>query len=260
MDYYETFKQTADERCKGYFKTIVTLTKFLEEVTKRRVELQGKIERTQRHIADLHERAVDSIGGGQNSWAKYQSDVKKNEAEKAACVSELENIERTILPKNQSKLQDAERNLKIVLYQLAHESRKAADTDVLEPAMRNLLAEIDKQQEGVARGFAEYGQVYVANDESLIPGIWPCQEINDLKVRLGMTANPEPTHEEVFRNYLSPPESKSATETPVSEPIAEHPGEISSVTPDEPPTPQEPIDDPFGEPVETNGLSEREVV
>jgi hypothetical protein len=246
MNYYETFKQTADNRAKSLHKTITDLRGQLPHVEKRLADETHNRDNFTGRLAKLQDLSIECLAGGQGEYDRYKTSMKKLQNDLQVSTEIIENITKNILPNARGRLHDAERNLKIVLYQLAHESRKAADTDVLEPALRNLLAEIDAQQEAVARGFEDYGQVYVADDESLIPGIWPCQEINDLKVRLGMTANPEPTREEVFRNYMSasPPESKSVAETPDST-------EPEQIGPDEPPTPQEPIDDPFGEPVRT---------
>jgi hypothetical protein len=249
MDYYTQFKQRADARCGSYFKTIDTLTKFLKEVTKRQEELRGKIERTQRHIADLHERAVDSIGGGQNSWAKYQTDVKKNEAEVSAYQSELENIESNILPNSQSRLRDAETNLGIILRQIILEVRKDADVAINE-LLRQCIGEYDTFLSAAGQLFADYGLGFVCNDESYCPSPWKADEIGTMRIKLGLVPNPEPTHDEIYRNYLSPLAVAAPGAAPVEE--GEPPDRIEPERPgpDMPPTPAVPLvdDSVWGEP------------
>ncbi|MGB2863071.1 MAG: DUF3102 domain-containing protein [Sedimentisphaerales bacterium] len=121
--------------------------------------------------ADLERFGTPADSGDQNSYEKYKVSMRKLQNELQVSEEIINNIITSILPNAESRLKDAEGNLRISLNQLALESRKVADVAINELLMRC----IDERQnflDAFSAIFAEYGLPFVVNSEEICPGYW----------------------------------------------------------------------------------------
>lgn len=232
VNYYEQFKPTADVRAKSYFKIVSDLAKQIPVVEKRLADERLAAENFKSRFAKLEELSIESLSGDVGSFEKYKTSMKKLQNDLEISEEITDNIEKRILPAAKQRLDDATTNLKIVLNQLVLSSRKFADAEI-NILLKSCIVEHDSFLDAFGKIFQDYGLVFIANDEAQCPGPWPEREIEEMRIRLGMVPNPEPSHQEIWKNYNEQTMAEYAEAVP-AEP-----------TPDAGPVdvPQEPIDE-----------------
>ena len=189
--YYESFKLKADDKCRTLHKTVADLSKQLPKVRKRLQDEKDNRDKLQSRLEKMADLSVESLSGDVTSYERYKTSMKKLNVELAVSEEIVQNISTNILPNAEIRLLDAERNLKIVLNQLIHETRPVADEKINE-FLRSCIDERDKFLDAWRTIYGDFGLHLIVNDESLIPGPWAALEIRDLRLSLGMGQMGEP--------------------------------------------------------------------
>jgi len=216
-DYYTKFQPKAESRCKELYKIFSDLKAQLPKVRKRLEDEKQNRDNLQNRLAKLKEISVESLAGDASSYEKYKVSMRKLQNELQIIEEIIENVTNKILPSAESRLRDAETNLKIILNQMVILCRKDADAEINQ-LLRDCITEYESFLSAFEQIFQDYGQSFICSDESYCPGPWLAQEIGNMKIRLGMIPNPEPSYEKVWVNYNKNP---AEPEKPKPEPLAE---------------------------------------
>ena len=199
-DYYETFKAEADARAKSYFKIVSDLAKQIPVVEKRLADERDNAANFKSRFAKLEELSIESLSGDIGSFEKYKTSMKKLQNDLEVSEEIIGNVESRILPGAKQRLDDATTNLKIVLNQLVLSSRKFADAEI-DDLLRAVITEHDAFLDSFVRIFQDYGLSFICSDEGFCPGPFAEREIEEMRIKLKMVPNPEPSHQEIWKNY-----------------------------------------------------------
>lgn len=184
MDFYETFKPEADVLAKFLSETVSELSDRLPKVQKRLDDEKDNSVSLSERIAKLKDLADISLSSDQNTFESYRSKMRKLTTDQEISASMIQSLETEILPKKQNELQDAERNLRIILAAYLQKCKLIANERIAD-LFRQCINERQDFLDAFTRIYADCGLVFIASEEDC-PGVWSGREVHDLRIRLGM--------------------------------------------------------------------------
>jgi hypothetical protein len=196
MDYYTELKLGADFEVSALFKSVLELRQQLPKIIQRRNDERNNIERLTERIEKLKRLSGESLTGELNSYEKFKTSLKKLNTELDAAQEAERLLSGDIIPKKQRQQETAEANLKIKLNVFLLRSRVIPDAKINQ-LLQDCIKERQDFLDAFTRIYSDYGLGFIVSDESYCPGIWRADEIQDLKLRLGMfdaTDTPIPVH------------------------------------------------------------------
>lgn len=229
-NYYTKFTSEIPSNLKERYELKTDLETQLANARERLAETKAACLSLQAEIEKSATKGEKAFGGSKDGFSKYMAARRRNTEELEIGREVVADLENNFIPKIESDLALAETNVKILLEQHLRKCRGVVDAEI-NSKLAECLVLIDDFMGSFRQIYNDCGSALVFNDESLIPGMWPAQEIGDMRVKLGLVPNPEPTHEQIW----AADNKVESNETPPDVPPL-----------DIPPIPAEPIRDIFG--------------
>jgi seryl-tRNA synthetase len=182
-NYAALFASDAETLLRQRFEALTQCSEQIAQIKSRIEEQEKEQQRLSQRIERLTDQTVNRMASGQMEEIKrLKTDLRKMKQDLKFSVELTEKAKSEILPEKTRQRDNARRELSNDLVRLMRQKRPIADQRVND-LVKAAIAEWRDFLDAFRQIGRDFGISLVINDESLMPGILPMEEIRELERR-----------------------------------------------------------------------------